>query len=291
MARAALAAAVLLCVLHLGSATQAVDVGPFEVVADESDAFQASDLVSGQPGVPLRLVVTVAESGAPRAGVRLDYWSADASGLYSDEAQLGTAGQHWLRGWQVTDAEGVATFNVVVPGRYPGRTNHVHLRVRDGGNNTTTQLFFPEDAMAVVRAVSPYASVSERTWSTSNARDPLYAAENEVVLAGSTLDGYTASYLLALPLSGSSSSDDRPDHHHGHPGGGGGEHDGPDGDWQPPAPVTPLLAAAAGGLAALSLCACAVRKWRARAGAARVVAVAKDELRTPLVADDAAAEM
>jgi protocatechuate 3,4-dioxygenase beta subunit len=68
----------------------------------------------------------------------LDFWQADGDGVYDN------AGFR-LRGHQVTDAAGEYRLTTVVPGLYPGRTEHIHVTVQPpGGTPLTTQLFFPE---------------------------------------------------------------------------------------------------------------------------------------------------
>ena len=76
----------------------------------------------------------------PIAGVLLDFWQADASGDYDN------AGMR-LRGHQFSDATGRYRLDTVVPGLYPGRTRHLHVRVQaPGGPVLTTQLYFPGEA-------------------------------------------------------------------------------------------------------------------------------------------------
>jgi protocatechuate 3,4-dioxygenase beta subunit len=71
----------------------------------------------------------------------LDFWQADGDGHYDN------AGQR-LRGHQFTDAEGRYRLETVVPGLYPGRTRHIHVKVQAPGQRVlTTQLYFPGEAM------------------------------------------------------------------------------------------------------------------------------------------------
>jgi protocatechuate 3,4-dioxygenase beta subunit len=64
------------------------------------------------------------------AGAQVDVWHADAAGVYSDEAVKNTTGQTYLRGYQITDSNGVVTFKTVIPGWYSGRTIHIHVMIR-----------------------------------------------------------------------------------------------------------------------------------------------------------------
>lgn len=68
----------------------------------------------------------------------LDFWQADGGGTYDNAGFT-------LRGHQFTDGTGHFTLMTVVPGEYPGRTPHIHVKVRasDESEVVTTQLFFP----------------------------------------------------------------------------------------------------------------------------------------------------
>ena len=70
----------------------------------------------------------------------LDFWQADDKGRYDNSGFR-------LRGHQFSDAEGRYRLRSVVPGLYPGRTRHIHVKVqpRDGGV-LTTQLYFPGES-------------------------------------------------------------------------------------------------------------------------------------------------
>jgi protocatechuate 3,4-dioxygenase beta subunit len=167
--------------------TGAAEEGPFFV----DDRLERSD-VRGDPatgavsaGVPLRLrfVVSRAGTGActPLNGAMLDIWNCDALGTYSDVAggmgQHPTTGHKFLRGYQVTDHNGVAEFTTVYPGWYPGRTVHVHFKIRlfTGAARRyafTSQLFFDDALTDRVHALHPYADKGKRQ--VVNANDHVY---------------------------------------------------------------------------------------------------------------------
>ncbi len=87
-----------------------------------------------------RLVITgrvLAADGTPVAGALLDFWQASDSGNYDNQG-------YELRGHQYTDADGYYTLETVVPGLYPGRTRHIHVKVQaPNAPVLTTQLYFP----------------------------------------------------------------------------------------------------------------------------------------------------
>ena len=70
---------------------------------------------------------------------KLDFWQADDRGNYDNVGFR-------LRGHQFTDTEGRFTLQTVVPGLYPGRTRHIHVKVQaPNGPILTTQLYFPNE--------------------------------------------------------------------------------------------------------------------------------------------------
>ena len=87
----------------------------------------------------LDLHFSVVDQGCmPVPGAWIDIWHADPNGDY-DNNGWGYRGHHF------TDPEGHSLLETVVPGLYPGRTRHIHAKVR-GATPTilTTQLYFPD---------------------------------------------------------------------------------------------------------------------------------------------------
>ncbi|MFI6103503.1 carbohydrate-binding protein [Streptomyces sp. NPDC051310] len=93
---------------------------------------------AGTPGV--RLTVSGWVFGLacrPLSGVLLDFWQADVNGAYDNTGFR-------FRGHQFTDAQGAFRLSTIVPGLYPGRTRHLHVKVQAPGRPVlTTQLYFP----------------------------------------------------------------------------------------------------------------------------------------------------
>ena len=76
---------------------------------------------------------------APIPGAWLDFWQADADGVYD-------TGSFRLRGHQFTDADGRYRLETIIPGPAGGRPRHLFVKVQaPGGPVLTTQLFFPDD--------------------------------------------------------------------------------------------------------------------------------------------------
>ena len=94
-----------------------------------------------EPGVAGTKVVLVgrvfARDCRPLPGTLIDFWQADRDGEYDNVGFK-------LRGHQFTDGEGRYRLETIVPGLYPGRTRHIHVKVQaEGSRILTTQLFFP----------------------------------------------------------------------------------------------------------------------------------------------------
>src|SRR5437899_1811056 len=82
----------------------------------------------------------LAADGTPVANALVDFWQANASGAHDNRG-------YTLRGHQYTDANGYYTLTTVVPGLYPGRPRHIHVKVQaPNAPMLTTQLFFPGEA-------------------------------------------------------------------------------------------------------------------------------------------------
>ena len=76
----------------------------------------------------------------PIPGAVLDFWQCDENGRYD------TSGFS-LRGHQFSNNKGEFFLETLIPGAYPGRTPHLHVKVqRRGGRVLTTQLYLPNQA-------------------------------------------------------------------------------------------------------------------------------------------------
>ncbi len=190
----------------------AVTEGPYfvDVMLDRSDIRSDPDTGEVRAGVPLALTFNVsqvsASSCAPLAGAVVDVWHCDALGDYSavNDPGFDTSDQKWLRGFQTTDANGVASFTTIYPGWYSGRTVHIHFKVRtdpasEEGYEFTSQLFFDESLSAQLFTQEPYLS-NGAVPDTPNSSDSIYQ-ELLLLAASQSGDGYAATFDIGLDLS------------------------------------------------------------------------------------------
>ena len=163
-------------------------------------------------GVPLRLTLRVSAVGGagcnPVPGAIVDIWQCDAVGVYSavnDPGSQRTAAKTFLRGYQITDADGSTQFTTIYPGWYPGRTVHIHFKVRAGGKSgrgqeLTSQLYFDDGLTDRIHAQSPYAGKGQRT--VSNQRDGLFrnGGRQLMLSPAQSGEGYAAIFDIGLQM-------------------------------------------------------------------------------------------
>jgi protocatechuate 3,4-dioxygenase beta subunit len=158
------------------------------------------DITEGRPGVPLELRLSVwdAPSCDPIEGATVELWQCDALGVYSG-VEGEAVDERFLRGGQRTGADGVATFDTIYPGWYPGRTTHIHVKVHAGGDVVHTgQLYFDETVTRVVYEREPYAGRGQAE--TGNGADGIFGSGGDASLLelAEEGDGYVGRLVLGV---------------------------------------------------------------------------------------------
>lgn len=217
-------------------------VGPYfvERQLNRSDVRIEPTTNALKDGAPLRLTFNVKQIAngdcTPLPGAMVDIWQCDAAGVYSGVADqtvgFNTEGQTFLRGHQVTDANGVGRFITIYPGWYQGRAVHIHFKIRtpadavasnrtEGVYEFTSQLFFDESVTDRVHAEAPYAVKGQRD--RRNENDGIYRQAGDTLLldVATASNGYDATFDIGLDLSDTETG--RPDNmRRGGPGRPGG---------------------------------------------------------------------
>jgi protocatechuate 3,4-dioxygenase beta subunit len=189
-----------------------VTEGPYFVdeKLDRSDIRSDPSDGSVRDGILLSLTFAVSRidgtSCTPFAGVLVDVWHCDALGVYSDVTDPGfdTTRRKFLRGYQVTDADGAVRFVTIYPGWYQGRTVHIHFKIRTDPDaeqalEFTSQLFFDDALTDVVHTRQPYAAKGQRT--LRNEGDGIFGQGGEqllLTLADDGAGGYLATFEIGI---------------------------------------------------------------------------------------------
>ena len=150
--------------------TPAQTEGPYFI---PNSPERTSLLEPGMPGRPLTITGYVLTTQCqPVAGALIDFWQCDDAGAYDNVG-------YRLRGHQFTDENGAYTLETIVPGLYPGRTRHLHVKVQaPGGRVLTTQQYFPNEPR--------------------NARDGIYRPELEMAVTDNPDGSQAATFTYVL---------------------------------------------------------------------------------------------
>lgn len=168
------------------------------------------------PGVPLQLEITLASSGgscAPLADWAVYIWHCTRDGAYS-LYNSGVQNENFLRGVQVSDANGKLSFTTIFPGCYPGRYPHIHFEVYRslasatgfGNRVLCSQLALPRNVCsAVYSGAAGYGASVNNLAGVSIASDGIFGnntdaqiAAQTATLSGSVDTGFTGSVVVGV---------------------------------------------------------------------------------------------
>lgn len=120
--------------------------GPFPLDLTDNAFYFRQDVREDRTGVQLnlKLRITGLENCLPMQNLRVNIWHCDKDGNYSGyQTQTGLT---YLRGYQITDADGYVEFTTVLPGWYNGRICHIHFQVYVSSvYAAVSQLAFPSE--------------------------------------------------------------------------------------------------------------------------------------------------
>lgn len=194
-------------------ATPAEMEGPFPLDLSNKPQFFRQDITEGRPGVPLNVTFTVLNFDTqctPAPNIRVDAWQCDKDGLYSGYAnQTGhnqppqnLVGQTFMRGIQLTDANGEVKFKTIYPGWYPGRAVHIHMNFFvNSKKGFTTQAAFPDALTKTVFQNNPmYGGQADTTNATDQGIFSDGVTYQMFTIAPNSSGGYDASLVIAIKL-------------------------------------------------------------------------------------------
>ncbi|WP_338867734.1 dioxygenase [Myxococcus stipitatus] len=161
-------------------------------------------------GVPLTLTLTLVNRAAcaPLAGYAIYVWQCERAGLYSMYSP-GVQYENFLRGVQVTNAQGKVTFTSIFPGCYPGRWPHIHFEVYPTlasissfrNKIATSQLAFARTPCQQAYATAGYQQSAANLQPLSIERDLVFAdgyANQLATTTGNVTTGFTSTLQFAI---------------------------------------------------------------------------------------------
>ena len=188
--------------------TSSETAGPFPTKTPGTLVIK--DIRGDRAGIGMQVQITIKNKNngcAPLAGAFVDIWHCDADGNYSEYGGTGMqaanhSNAHFLRGRQVTDANGQVTLMSIFPGWYPGRAVHIHVHVFDakGKSLLVTQIAFPA-AVCDALFTSSTQHYNKGKADTSNERDNVFrdGFTNELaVVTGNPGSGYSLSHTIVV---------------------------------------------------------------------------------------------
>lgn len=193
-----------------GSTSNALTISGI-VRSDIRSSFISTTTVATGVEVKITLtLVNVNASCAPLAGYAVYLWHCDRNGLYS---LYSVAAESYLRGVQVTDANGQVTFTTIFPACYDGRWPHMHFEIFSSVSNAiggkysilTSQLAMPAALCATIYAdTATYPSSKTNFARVSLSSDNVFGDNSTAQLAQQTpafvaaASGYTATALIGI---------------------------------------------------------------------------------------------
>ena len=116
----------------------------YKLVVDDFDLTSPTSIAVTLPAHTLQVTVT-GPTGNPVRNAVVEIWQCDNRGVYLHSSDSGRrAGDKNFQGFGrfLTGAKGEYYFRTIKPVPYPGRTPHIHVKVKRGGRELlTSQLF------------------------------------------------------------------------------------------------------------------------------------------------------
>lgn len=194
-----------------GTTSNVLTMTAFQRADIRSSVLTTSTVAEGVEMTVTLSLVDVNNSCAALAGYAVYMWHCDASGEYS---LYDLPAESYLRGVQVTDANGQVTFTTIVPGCYAGRFPHIHFEVFSSLANATSgryallisQLAIPSNACNAAYAdTATYGASASRYAATSIASDNVFGDNSTdqmeamtLVATGSAAAGFVANATVGI---------------------------------------------------------------------------------------------
>lgn len=188
--------------------------GPFPLDLTDNTYYFRQDVREDRTGTLLKLKLKIIglQNCLPMQNVRVNIWHCDRAGLYSgyyNPINTGstpeTANMKWLRGYQLTDANGEVEFITIFPGWYQGRTCHIHFQVHVSSSySAISQITFDVDTKQAIYAANP-AEYTKGPDPTTPSKDNIFSDGYQYQVATLTPgdDGGSYNSYMEIAVKGS----------------------------------------------------------------------------------------
>ncbi len=184
--------------------------GPFPTKSPSS--LERSNIIDGKTGAKMSANITVVNSNSdciPVEGAIVDIWHCDVDGNYSQYGntqmqRTDFTDVYFFRGRQVSDGQGLVTFQTIFPGWYQSRATHIHVHIfnSSGKSLLVTQIAFPDDLSATVNSTgAAYGYTKGMSGYTYNARDNVFhdsVSRQMSTITGSLATGFDLSITIRV---------------------------------------------------------------------------------------------
>lgn len=180
--------------------------GPFPIITP-SELVQ-SNIILDRKGIAMRINIIIKDKSndcTPLPNVYVDIWHCDAQGMYSEYGGNNMQREdytesHFLRGRQLTNANGEVSFISIFPGWYPSRAPHIHVEVlkTNGRSIRVSQIAFEKETCETIYATANYNGTAQ---TQNNDDDILNDSLNGNMVdsaVGNITDGYTITKTIIV---------------------------------------------------------------------------------------------
>jgi protocatechuate 3,4-dioxygenase beta subunit len=185
--------------------------GPFPLDLTTNTYYLRKDIRENQAGVRLNVKMKIIglSNCLPMQNARVNIWHCSKEGIYSgynNNMNQGDANAKHLRGYQLTDANGIVEFVTVFPGWYNGRITHIHFKVNvSSAYAAVSQFSFDIAAKNAVYKANPTVYPQGED-PTTFARDNVFSdgssTQIATLTANTTTGGYDSYFEVAVQGTG-----------------------------------------------------------------------------------------
>ncbi|MDZ7880759.1 MAG: T9SS type A sorting domain-containing protein [Saprospiraceae bacterium] len=185
--------------------------GPFPLDLTTNNYYLRKDIREAQTGVRLNVKMKIVglANCLPMQNVRVNIWHCSKEGVYSgynNNMNPGDANAKHLRGYQLTDANGIVEFVTIFPGWYNGRITHLHFKVSVSSTYAAVSQFSFDVAAknAVYRANPSFYPRGDdpMTFAQDNVFSDGSSTQIATLTANATTGGYDSYFEVAVQGTG-----------------------------------------------------------------------------------------